>query len=51
LKNLKVNESAAKLVILEVKLDMNQKLYDKGLITEEMYNRAKELIIKGKASA
>lgn len=32
--------------IMEVKLSVNQQLFDKNLITEEMYNRAKEQIIR-----
>lgn len=32
--------------ILEVKLSINHSLFEKGYITEEMYTKAKELIIK-----
>jgi len=32
---------------VEIKLNINHKLYEKGYITEEMYVKAKELIIKG----
>ena len=42
-----VNENALKLVIIEIKLYINQKLYQKGALTEEMYTKAKELILKG----
>ena len=38
-------ESAMKMLAIEIKLNINQKLYLKGLITEEMYTRAKELIL------
>jgi len=40
------NESAMQLLITEIKLHVNQKLYQKGAITEEMYTRAKDLILK-----
>jgi len=40
------NETAMKLLIIEIKLHINQKLYQKGAITEEMYTRAKDLILK-----
>ncbi|MCL2499155.1 MAG: hypothetical protein FWE90_02340 [Defluviitaleaceae bacterium] len=33
----------------EVKLHVNRRLYQKGVITEEMYVKAKEIILKGKA--
>jgi hypothetical protein len=45
-RNMEVNEVALKLVMIEVKLHINQKLYQKGAITEEMYTKAKELILK-----
>ena len=32
--------------IIEIKLSINHRLYEKGYITEDMYRRAKELIIK-----
>ena len=41
-----INEAALKPAITEIKLHINQKLYQKGAITEEMYTRAKELILK-----
>jgi len=31
---------------IEVKLHINKRLYEMGLITEEMYIRAKEFILK-----
>jgi len=42
-----VNETALGLAIVEIKLHVNQKLYQKGILTEEMYTKAKELILKG----
>lgn len=33
-------------LILEIKLSINHSLFEKGYITEEMYIKAKELIIK-----
>lgn len=32
--------------LIEVKLSINHTLFEKGYITEEMYTKAKELIIK-----
>jgi len=31
----------------EIKLHINQKLFEKGAITQEMYTKAKDLILKG----
>ena len=45
-----INEAALKLAIIEIKLHINRKLYQKGALTEEMYTRAKEMILKGDAS-
>ena len=42
-----VNEAALNLAIIEVKLAINRRLYERKAITEEMYLRAKELILKG----
>ena len=36
-------------LITEIKLSINRRLFKKGCITEEMYIRAKELIIKKSA--
>lgn len=44
---LTINEDAVKAAIIEIKLHINQKLYQKGVLTEEMYNKAKELILRG----
>ena len=46
LDKLAVNENAVKLAIIEIKLCVNRRLRERGAITEEMYNRAKELILK-----
>ena len=43
----KINEAALKLAIVEIKLAVNRKLYERKAITEEMYLKAKELILKG----
>ena len=32
--------------LMEIKLSVNHRLFEKGYITEEMYVRAKEIIIK-----
>jgi hypothetical protein len=45
-----MNERDSKVVknaLIEIKLYINQQLYNKGAITEEMYIKAKERIIKG----
>lgn len=44
---LTINEDAMKLAIIEIKLHINQRLYQKGMLTEEIYVNAKELILKG----
>ena len=36
---------------VEIKLHINKRLYELGLITEEMYTRAKEIILKGLTNA
>jgi len=41
-----INEAALELAIVEIKLHINQRLYQKGLLTDEMYIRAKELILQ-----
>lgn len=45
-RTLTINENALKLTIIEIKLSVNRKLYQKGVLTEEMYTKAKELILK-----
>jgi len=42
-----LDKEAVKLVIIEVKLHVNQSLFEQAYITEEMYTKAKELILKG----
>ena len=42
-----INEAAMKRVLIEIKLKVNQELYRRNAITEEMYSKAKELILKG----
>lgn len=44
--NMLVNEAALEVAIIEIKLHVNLKLYQKGVLTEEMYTKAKELILK-----
>ncbi len=34
------------IAIIEIKLAVNKNLYEKGFITEEMYTKAKEMILK-----
>jgi len=41
-----VNDAAMKLLITEIKLHINHKLYHKGALTGEMYVRARDLILK-----
>ena len=41
-----INEEAMKLVVIEIKLHINQRLLELGYITEEMYTRAKVIILK-----
>ena len=36
-------------LIIEIKLSINRRLFEKGNISEEMYIRAKEIIIKQSA--
>jgi len=41
-----INENAVKATTTEIKLHINRKLYEKGYITEEMYTKAQEMILK-----
>lgn len=43
----KTNEASLKSAEAEIKLHINTKLYEKGVITYDMYIKAKELILKG----
>ena len=36
-------------LVIEIKLSINRRLFEKGYITEEMHIKAKELIIKQSA--
>ncbi len=36
-----------KALLVEIKLSVNTRLWQKGCITEETYQKAKELILKG----
>ena len=39
-------QEAMTALTIEIKLSINNSLFEKGYITEEMYTRAKELILK-----
>lgn len=39
-------DKAMNTFLMELKLSVNHKLFEQGHITEEMYTKAKELIIK-----
>ena len=41
-----LNRTAMDSVIIEIKLHINRKLFERGAITEEMFNKAKEIIIR-----
>lgn len=41
-----LNQDVLKLVIVEVKIHVNRRLFEQGYITEEMYTKAKEIILK-----
>ncbi len=43
---LTVNEEAMRLFEIQLKLTVNERLYQQGAITEEMYIKAKEIILK-----
>ena len=42
----KVKNDAMNALVAEIKLSVNHRLYEQGYITEEMYSKAKEIIIK-----
>ena len=42
-----INEDVVTKAVVEIKLCVNRRLRERGVITEEMYERAKELILKG----
>jgi len=41
-----VKNSAMDELVIEIKLSINHRLFEQGYITDEMYSKAKELIIK-----
>lgn len=41
------DKNVLNIAIIEIKLHVNRKLYEKGILTEEMFTKAKELIVKG----
>jgi hypothetical protein len=41
-----LNQDVLKLVIAEVKIHVNRRLFEQGYITEEMYTKAKEIILR-----
>jgi len=40
------NKDATNALVAEIKLSVNRRLFEQGYITEEMYSKAKEVIIK-----
>ena len=42
----KINKQKLDLAIIEIKLSINRSLFEKELITKEMFVKAKELILK-----
>ncbi len=42
-----MDEQQQKLLTMEIKLQLNKRMYEKGHITEDMYRKATELILKG----
>jgi hypothetical protein len=44
-----INEEKVKTAITAIKLSINQRLYNMGALTEEMYIRAKDIILKDEA--
>ncbi|PYG89746.1 hypothetical protein LY28_00339 [Ruminiclostridium sufflavum DSM 19573] len=40
-----LNKEAIKNVIIEIKIHINRRLFEQGYITEEMYIKAKEIIL------
>ena len=41
-----INKDMVSLALIETKLSVNQMLYNQGAITEEMYIKTKEIVIK-----
>jgi hypothetical protein len=44
--DIKINEAALNNAVVEIKLFINRRLYEKKAITEEMFTKAKEMILK-----
>lgn len=44
---LAVDNEKRREIDMEVKLHINKRLFEKGYITEEMYQKANEIILKG----
>jgi len=44
-----INEEKVKTAIIAIKLSINQRLYNMGALTEEMYTRAKDIILKAES--
>jgi hypothetical protein len=44
---LTIDETAMNHAVIEVKLAVNRKLYERKAITEEMYIKAKDMILRG----
>lgn len=42
-----INENALKLAIIEIKLYVNRRLFEKGVLTKELYMKANDFILKG----
>lgn len=42
----RINQKKLEQVIIEIKLSVNRNLFERGILTEEMYIKAKELILK-----
>jgi hypothetical protein len=42
-----IDQEALKHAVIEIKLSVNRRLFEKNVITEEMYTKAKELILRG----
>ena len=44
--SISINEQTLYSALIEIKLHVNQMLYQKGFLTDEMYTKAKEIILK-----
>ncbi|MCL2069320.1 MAG: hypothetical protein FWH00_05400 [Oscillospiraceae bacterium] len=43
---IKATSEAMDMLVIEIKLSINRRLFEQGYITEEMHSKAKEIIIK-----